>query len=127
MNSEKLYQENILDHYRHPRNFRKLEKASASGRFFNPLCGDELTVEIRVDGKTGKVKDAAFTGQGCAISMASASMLLDTLKGRTTEEMRKICSRDVLDNLGIDVGPVRIKCAMVVLDALRNALKDRKG
>ena len=120
MNAEKLYQENILDHYRHPHSFGTLEHAGVRGNFINPLCGDELTVELEI--ADGKVKKAAFTGKGCAISVASASMLLETLPGKSVEDVDKICSRDVLDLLGIDVGPTRIKCAMVVLDCLRRAM-----
>jgi nitrogen fixation protein NifU and related proteins len=127
MDARHLYQEHVLEHYRNPLHFGHLKTPTSSGQVQNSLCGDELTLELKVD--NGRVSDAAFTGRGCAISIASASMITDELIGKSIEELQKVCSRDVLTLLGIEIGPTRIKCALLILDALRKAianLQDKK-
>jgi nitrogen fixation NifU-like protein len=118
---EGIYRENILDHYKHPHHFGKLAKCDVSHTELNPVCGDTLTFYLRFSAD-GKVSDARFEGKGCAISMASASMLADELVGKTREELQRMDRHTILDLLGIELGPVRLKCAMLSLDTLKNAL-----
>jgi nitrogen fixation NifU-like protein len=112
-----LYREEILEHYRHPLNFGRLENPDITYHDSNPFCGDEITLDLRV--QDGRVADVRFTGKGCAISRASASMMTEAIKGRTLEELKQWSKREILDLLGIDVGPVRLKCALLPLKALK--------
>jgi len=137
-----LYQEMILDHYRKPRNFRKLDAASGHAEGYNPLCGDKVTVYVRLEGEV--VKDVSFEGSGCAISMASASMMTASLKGKTVAEAKTIF--DSFHSLvtghpeaapgalglgklavfsGISEFPVRVKCATLPWHTLQAALEER--
>lgn len=116
-----MYQEQILDHYKHPRNFGDMPDADLHASDNNPLCGDELTMYLKV-GEDGKITDVKFKGIGCAISRASASLLTTKLKGKTVEQARKIDKDDVLRALGIPLGPVRMKCALLSLQVLKKAL-----
>ena len=116
---EDMYQENILDHYQHPRHFGHLEGAQHTGREVNALCGDQLSFEIKEEG--GKAT-AMFTGKGCAISQASASMLAELAYGKTLPELRAITQEDVLGALGIAISPARLKCALLSWATLRKAL-----
>jgi len=116
-----MYQEQILDHYKHPRNFGDMLDADMRAHDNNPLCGDELTIYLKVD-TGGRITDAKFNGSGCAISRASASLLTMRLKGKTVEEARRIDKEDVLKALGIPLGPVRLKCALLSLQVLKKAL-----
>ena len=120
MSMDKMYQENILEHYRHPQLFGKLPHATSAGSVTNPLCGDEMEVFLKVE--KGMVKEASFVGKGCAISTAAASMLLPNLPGKSLANAQKLCSKDVLDLLAIEVGPTRMKCALLVLDCVRKAI-----
>ena len=113
-----LYREYILEHYKHPHNWVELEHADLEAHDLNPLCGDELTVQLAVD-EDGKIKDVAFAGHGCAISQASASMISDELKGMTIEELLKLDRSFVLDLLGIDISATRMKCALLSLKVLK--------
>lgn len=115
-----FYRDFILDHYRNPRNFGHLEKPDASAEDMNPLCGDQIRVELQVDGG-GKVTDLRFSGKGCAISQASASMLTETVKGKSLEEIAKLPKDVVLENVGIGISPTRMKCAMLGLKVLKSA------
>jgi len=121
-----LYRDEILEHYRRPHNFGTLTDPDVSYEGANPLCGDRLTLMLDLD-ESGTVTDVAFTGRGCAISQASASMLTDTLRGRTTAELGKLAKDDVLELLGIDISPARLKCALLSLDTLQRALAERAG
>lgn len=121
---ETLYQENILDHYKHPRNFERLEDATCSAHESNPSCGDVIDFYLDLD--IGKVRRAAFAGRGCAISQAAASMLTEALVGRTLEEAAATDEATILGLLGIPVGPMRMKCAMLPLRALKRALETKK-
>lgn len=118
-----MYAENILDHYRNPKNFGKLENADAKSRELNPLCGDEYEFNLKFS--DGIVKDVKFNGDGCAISMASASMLSEFVKGRKISEAKKISPEDIFKLLGITVSPARIKCALLPLQVLENCIKDK--
>jgi nitrogen fixation NifU-like protein len=115
-----LYKQNILDHYRHPRNAGTLEKPTHSHEEFNPLCGDVIQIDLHVD-ENKVIDQIAFTGNGCAISQASASMLTEMLEGKTLDEAKKVDKETILDMLGIEIGPVRLKCALLSLKALKLA------
>ncbi len=122
---EGIYRENILDHYTHPRQFGKLENFDAQHREFNPLCGDEETVQIKIE--SDYIKDIRFFGKGCAISMAASSMLLSEIKGKTIEEAERITKEKVYELLSIPISPVRVKCACLGLEALRRVIKIYRG
>jgi nitrogen fixation NifU-like protein len=115
-----LYAEEILDHYKHPRHFGHLDDPTLSYHDSNPLCGDEITLELRIE--DNKVADVAFTGHGCAISRAAASMMSEEIIGMSLDELKKWNKESILDLLGIEVGPVRIKCALLPLKALKAAI-----
>lgn len=119
-----LYRDEILEHYRNPHNFGTLEQPTMVKEGANPLCGDRITLMLGID-DAGNVSDVAFTGRGCAISQASASMLTDEIKGRPLTEIAQLGKVDVLDNLGIEISPARLKCAMLSLETLRQAVGDR--
>jgi nitrogen fixation NifU-like protein len=114
-----FYRDYILDHYRNPRNFGSLERCDASAEDVNPLCGDQIKMELQVDG--GKVSDVRFSGKGCAISQASASMLTERVKGMTLSEIAKLTKDAVLENVGIGISPTRLKCATLGLRVLKSA------
>ncbi len=117
-----MYQEIILQHYRNPRNFGPLEGATMAGEEFNPSCGDHITLRLKVDPNDHKVTEVRFEGDGCAISVAGASMLTERLVGRTLEEVSQITREDMLKWIGIPLSPVRIKCALAGFSALGKAL-----
>ncbi|MDX6533069.1 MAG: nitrogen fixation protein NifU [Gaiellales bacterium] len=120
-----FYRENILDHYKNPRNSGHVEHPAATAEGVNPLCGDELAVELEVT--DGVVTDVRYNGRGCAISMAAASMLSDTIKGRQVDELSAIGKDDVLEELGIPLSPIRLKCAMLSVGVLKVALNQLTG
>ena len=117
-----LYRDYILEHYRRPHNFGVIEDADASYEGANPLCGDRITLMVGVS--DGIVDRVAFTGRGCAISQASASLLTDEIKGKPISEVAAIRADDLLDLLGIDISPARLKCAMLSHDSLQHVLGD---
>src|SRR5512146_3277379 len=117
-----FYRENILDHYKNPRNSGHLDHPTATAEGVHPLRGDELAVELQVT--DGVVQDARFNGHGCAISQAAASMISDVVKGKTVAEVRALGSEDVLEELGIPLSPIRLKCALLSVNVLRVALGD---
>lgn len=117
-----LYRDYILEHYRRPHNFGVIEDADASYEGANPLCGDRITLMLGVT--DGVVDRVAFTGRGCAISQASASLLTDEIKGKTVDEVAAIRADDLLDLLGIEISPARLKCAMLSHDSLQHVLGD---
>ena len=118
-----LYRDFILEHYRAPHNFGTLDDADAAFEGYNPLCGDRITMMLGIDGDT--VSEVAFTGRGCAISQASASLLTDRIKGKPLAEVADISNADVIDELGIEISPARLKCALLSLDTLQKALAGR--
>lgn len=118
MGSADIYREIILDYYRNPRNFGKIDSPDISIRDSNPLCGDEIEIHVKFDGD--KVKDIKFTGKGCAISQASASMLTEMIMGKNLEDVKKVGKEDILESLGLpNLGPARIKCALLSLKTLK--------
>jgi nitrogen fixation NifU-like protein len=117
---DSVYREEILDHYKNPRNFGQLAEPDVHVEANNPLCGDRLAMDLIV--KDGIVQDVAFTGRGCAISQASASMLTEEMVGKRLDELAKTTRQDLLDNLGIEVSYARLKCALLSLGMLRLAL-----
>ncbi len=116
---DELYKEYLLDHYRSPRNFGHLDAPDAVAEDYNPLCGDEIRMELKV--VDGKVADVRFSGKGCAISQASASMLTESIRGENLEEIAKMSNDRVLENVGIGISPTRMKCATLGLKVLRTA------
>jgi nitrogen fixation protein NifU and related proteins len=119
-----LYRAEILEHYRHPHNFGTLEHPDVSQEGSNPLCGDRLTIQLAID-EGDVIRDVAFTGRGCAISQASASLLTDRLRGMPLGEVARLTRQDVLDELGIEISPARLKCALLSIETLRRGLDDR--
>ncbi len=119
---EEIYKENILDYYKHPRNKRILKtKIKANDK--NILCGDEITIYLQI--KKNKIEEATFTGDGCAISQASASMLTEKLKGLTLKQAKSISKEDIIKMLGIPLSFIRTKCALLSLEVLNKALESK--
>ena len=116
-----MYQEQILDHYKHPRNKGPLSSATRNARDSNPLCGDEVFLHLKVDG-SDRIAEVKFEGQGCAISQASASMLTTIVKGMPLAEAEGLGRDAVLKKLGIPLSAVRLKCALLSLHVLKLAL-----
>ena len=121
-----LYRDEILEHYRQPHNFGTLAAPDAVHEGSNPLCGDRITMMLALS-DDGLVRDVAFQGRGCAISQASASLLTDRIKGRSLAEVEALTSQDVLDLLGIEISPARLKCALLSLDTVQHALEARSA
>lgn len=119
-----LYRDEILEHYRQPHNFGTLDAPDAVHEGHNPLCGDRITMMLTLS-DDGTVRDVAFSGRGCAISQASASLLTDDIKGRSASEVEDMTNQDILDLLGIEISPARLKCALLSLDTLQHALQAR--
>jgi len=117
-----MYQEVILQHYRAPKNFGPLEGANRVGEESNPLCGDHITLRLQVNPATEKIDQVRFEGDGCAISVASTSMLTEKVSGLTLTEAGRLTRDDVLQLLGIPLSPVRVKCALTGFAALGRAL-----
>ena len=115
-----FYRDYILDHYRNPRNFGHLERPDVQADDLNPLCGDTIHMELKLD-ENRRVEDVRFFGKGCAISQASASMLTETIKGMALEDVAKLSKEAVLENVGIGISPTRMKCAMLGLRVLKSA------
>ena len=120
-----IYQEDILDHYQNPSNYGALEDPDISYEEDNPLCGDRIRMDLKIE--DGIIKDIRFKGHGCTISLAAASMLTEEIKGRSLEEVRKLSRDDILEMLGIPLGPVRLKCALLCLKVLKAGAYGMKG
>jgi nitrogen fixation NifU-like protein len=117
-NMEDLYREQIIDRYKNPRMQGSLDPHDYSYEDDNPLCGDRIRIDLRVD-EDSRVTEAAYSGEGCAISIASADLLVESIVGKTLDEIRQLGKKDVLEMLGIDVGPIRLKCALLSLKVLK--------
>jgi len=115
---EDLYREVIIDHYKNPQYRGKLEPHDISFEDDNPLCGDHIRIDLRID-KDSRVSEARFDGHGCAISQASADLLTESIIGKPLEEIKNLNKQDILDLLGIELGPVRLKCALLSLKVLK--------
>ncbi len=113
-----LYRQVIVERYKEPLFRGQLDPHDLSFEDENPLCGDHIRIDLRLDGE-GRVSEAAFSGHGCAISQASADLLLESIQGKTLEEVRALTKQDILDLLGIELGPVRLKCALLPLKVLK--------
>ncbi len=113
-----LYRDLIIDHYKNPQYRGHLDPSDIHFEDDNPLCGDHIEVTLLVD-EIGNVKDGRFDGKGCAISQASADLLIESVIGKPIEEVKKLSKQDVLDLLGIELGPVRLKCALLPLKVLK--------
>jgi nitrogen fixation NifU-like protein len=120
-----LYRDYILDHYKHPRNFGELEPHDLEAHEHNPLCGDELGVQIAVD--DGRIADLRFNGHGCAISQAAASIASEELKGMKLDEAGQLGADWMIELLGIPVSATRRKCALLNLKAVRGAITGENG
>jgi nitrogen fixation NifU-like protein len=116
-----LYREVIIERYKSPLYRGELDPHDISFEDENPLCGDHIRIDLRVD-KDNRITDAAFSGHGCAISQASADLLLESVIGKTVEEVRHLTKEDVLDLIGIELGPVRLKCALLSLKVLKGGV-----
>jgi len=117
-----LYRENILDHYGNPRNEGVLENPDISHERQNPVCGDVVQLDIKLE--DGRVKEARFRGQGCVISMASASMFTEKIKGKTISELQELDEEDIFDMLGVELGPSRVYCGVLPLKVMQEALAE---
>lgn len=115
-----LYRQYILDHYRQPRNHGTLEHPDIHAADTNPLCGDRIALDLHMDGD--RVSEVRFSGRGCAISQASASMLTEQIDGATLDELRAITPQDVFDMLGVEIGPARQRCALLALRVLHQGI-----
>jgi nitrogen fixation protein NifU and related proteins len=125
--SDQLYREVILDHYKNPRGHGVIEDADAYADGLNPLCGDEVSIYVAFgdDGET--IADVKFSGRGCAISQAATSMLVDIAKGRKAQELAEMPKDELLEEIGIPLTPIRLKCALLGLGVLKVALHRAKG
>lgn len=126
MSFDALYREQIMDHFKNPRNYGVIDQHSFKISENNPLCGDEIEMTGKIEGD--KIVDVKFVGKGCSISQAAASMLTDVVKGKTVEEVTALTRDHVIELLGIEIGVVRVKCAVLSLVALKNGIaKFQKG
>ena len=118
--TDSIYREIILDHSKNPRNFGELDPADLTAEDTNPLCGDQIRMDLRLDG--GVVSDVKFSGRGCAVSLASASILTELVMGRPLDEVRALTKDEVLEEIGIPVSPARMKCALLGFNVLNLSL-----
>jgi nitrogen fixation NifU-like protein len=122
---DEMYREVILDHYKNPRGHGVIEGADAEAEGQNPLCGDEVSIFVSFDGD--RIEDVKFRGRGCAISQAATSMLMEMVKGRSAHEVAEMSRDELLEEVGIPLTPVRLKCALLGLGVLKVALNKAKG
>ncbi len=115
-----LYREEILEHYKFPRNRGALQHPDITYKDTNPLCGDEVQIDLSI--KENRVTDVKFQAKGCAISQAATSMLTDMIEGKTLDEIKQLGKKEILEALGIELGPVRLKCALLCLKVLKSGV-----
>jgi nitrogen fixation protein NifU and related proteins len=113
-----LYRENILEHYQNPSNYGTIDQPDITYEDTNPLCGDRIRIDVKV--KDGKIAEIKFSGRGCAISQASASILTEMVDGEDLETVRDLSAQDILDELAIPISPARVKCALLGLKVLKS-------
>jgi nitrogen fixation protein NifU and related proteins len=112
-----LYRENILEHYQNPSNYGTIDEPDITYEDTNPLCGDRIRIDVRV--QDGKIAEIKFSGRGCAISQAAASILTEMVDGEDLETVRDLSAQDILDELAIPISPARVKCALLGLKVLK--------
>jgi nitrogen fixation NifU-like protein len=122
-----MYRQQILDHYKNPRNYGKLEDHTFTHEGENPSCGDTIRVDVRLDEDGETIEYAAFSGDGCAISQASASMLTSRMQGMTLDELEAMDTDDVTEMLGVDISPMRIKCAVLARQVAQDGARIHTG
>jgi nitrogen fixation NifU-like protein len=120
-----LYRDHILDHYKDPRNYGQLEDADVSAEGQNPLCGDQLSIDLKV--RDGLIDQIRFNGRGCAISQAATSMLTEMVVGKPVGDVSALTRDDIVEEVGIPLSPVRLKCALLGLGTLKVALHRHCG
>ena len=120
---DNLYRDFILEHYKHPHNKGTLDPHDLHFADSNPTCGDEMSMTLVLDASRSAIADVAFDGRGCAISQASASILTDGLRGQSLAEVRDMNPKDLLDELGVPIGPARLKCALLSYKVLQGAVR----
>jgi nitrogen fixation NifU-like protein len=125
--TDDLYREIILDHYKNPRHYGEIEDAEASAEGQNPLCGDEIAVSVAFNGDGETIEEVRFRGRGCAISQAATSMLTELVEGRAAAEVAAMPQEELLEEIGIPLTPIRLKCALLGLGVLKVALHRTKG
>ena len=124
---ESMYREVILDHYKNPRGHGVMEDADADAEGMNPLCGDEVTIYVRFGEDSDTIDEVKFSGRGCAISQAATSMLTEMVQGKKASDVAVLDKDELLDEIGIPLTPIRLKCAMLGLTTLKVALHKAKG
>jgi nitrogen fixation NifU-like protein len=124
---DQMYREVILDHYKNPRGHGIIEGADAEAEGQNPLCGDEVAIYLAFEQGGDTIQDVRFSGRGCAISQAATSMLMDMVKGRSAAEVAALSKDELLEEVGIPLTPIRLKCALLGLSVLKLALHKGKG
>src|SRR5256886_9025300 len=125
--SDQMYREVILDHYKNPRGHGVIEDADAEAEGQNPLCGDEVSIYVSFAEDGDTIDEVKFSGRGCAISQAATSMLMEMVKGRSAAQVATLPRDELLDEIGIPLTPVRLKCALLGLSTLKLALHKTKG
>jgi nitrogen fixation NifU-like protein len=113
MGGSDMYRQQILDHYKNPRNYGELEDPTFTHVGENPMCGDTIEIDVELDDDEEVIEDLAFRGDGCAISQAAASMLTEMVVGKTIEDLHQMDRDDMTDTLGVDISPMRVKCAVL--------------
>ena len=124
---DQMYREVILDHYKNPRGHGLIEDADAQAEGQNPLCGDEVSIYVAFEADGDTIDEVKFSGRGCAISQAATSMLTEMVKGRSAEQVAALPRDELLEEIGIPLSPVRLKCALLGLSTLKLALHKAKG
>src|SRR5947208_12281133 len=124
---DQLYREVILDHYKNPRGHGLIEDPDAQAEGQNPLCGDEVSIYVAFEEDGDTIEEVKFSGRGCAISLAATSMLTEMVKGRSATQVATLPRDELLDEIGIPLTPVRLKCALLGLSTLKLALHKAKG
>ncbi|WP_121820180.1 Fe-S cluster assembly sulfur transfer protein SufU [Halostella salina] len=122
-----MYRQQILDHYKNPRNYGEIEDATYTHVGENPMCGDEIRMDVKLDEDDETIEAVAFRGDGCAISQASASMLSGELRGKTLDELDEMDRDDVIDMLGVDISPMRVKCAVLAEKVAQDGAEIYRG
>jgi nitrogen fixation NifU-like protein len=124
---DQLYREVILDHYKNPRGHGVMEDADADAEGMNPLCGDEVTIYVRFGEDSDTIDEVKFSGRGCAISQAATSMLTERVQGKKASDVAVLDKEELLEEIGLPLTPIRLKCAMLGLTTLKVALHKAKG